>query len=649
MGTTTVGILAHVDAGKTSLTERILFQTGVIKTAGRVDHGTTQTDTMDQERARGITIKAAVASFTLNDRLITLVDTPGHADFIAEVERSLTVLDGVILVVSAVEGIQPQTRKLVRVIQAANLPLIVFINKIDRIGARDLSLIRDIRSRLKLPVLPLNRPVDNGSTEASVADDFSGESEWTRDRLDLLAEHSDALIVQMLETNTEPPEEMIIRERDRQISERTIIPAIFGSATLGIGVESVLDVIAKTISEVPREFEGPTGAYVFKVQHTPAGERLVLARVISGTLKVRDRLGVAGSSCEPERVTGLDRFEGGARVSIQSAQAGDIVCLHGIRSARIGDILGEVNRDSRPKVRIAAPPLESIVTPIDPAKSQALNVALERLADSDPFINPHLNPRTGEISIRLFGDVQTEVISEQLRSEYGVEVQFGETRPICIERPMGTGSALEMIGTPENPFFGTVGFTVGPGEIGSGVIYTWEPGSLPPAYYRVIEETTYAWLNEGLFGWEVTDIAVILDQVGYWSPVTTGTDFRKLVPMVLFAALDRAGTAVCEPINRYEVEGPPEALSEILRVLGGSRLIPDETTHVGEVIRVSGTLPVAQMRSVEHRLLGLGGGEVSFSSEFHEYRPVTGEPPTRSRSDVDPRNRKEYLAAMSQR
>ena len=389
---------------------------------------------MDQERARGITIKAAVASFTLNDRLITLVDTPGHADFIAEVERSLTVLDGVILVVSAVEGIQPQTRKLVRVIQAANLPLIVFINKIDRIGARDLSLIRDIRSRLKLPVLPLNRPVDNGSIEASVADDFSGESEWTRDRLDLLAEHSDALIVQMLETNTEPPEEMIIRERERQISERTIIPAIFGSATLGIGVESVLDVIAKTISEVPREFEGPTGAYVFKVQHTPAGERLVLARVISGTLKVRDRLGVAGSSCEPERVTGLDRFEGGARVSIQSAQAGDIVCLHGIRSARIGDILGEVNRDSRPKVRIAAPPLESIVTPIDPAKSQALNVALERLADSDPFINPHLNPRTGEISIRLFGDVQTEVISEQLRSEYGVEVQFGETRPICIEQ-----------------------------------------------------------------------------------------------------------------------------------------------------------------------------------------------------------------------
>ncbi len=623
MGTTTIGILAHVDAGKTSLTERILFETGVIKTAGRVDHGTTQTDTMDQERARGITIKAAVASFTLNDRPITLVDTPGHADFIAEVERSLTVLDGVVLVISAVEGIQPQTRKLARAIRAANLPLIVFINKIDRVGARDLSLIRDIRARLDLPVLPLNRPVDSGSSEASVTNDFGGASDWTRDRLDLLSENSDALIDYMLETNAEPPDDMIIRERDRQISDRTVVPAIFGSATLGIGIGSVLDAIATTIPEVPRDIDGPTGARVFKVQHTPSGERLVLARVISGTLKVRDRLGVAGSESEPERVTGLDRFEGGARVSIQSAQAGDIVCLHGIRSARIGDTLGDASHDAQPTVRIATPPLESIVAPIDPAKSQALNVALERLADGDPFISPRLNPRTGEVSIRLFGDVQTEVISEQLRSEFGVEVQFGETRPVCIERPIGTGSALEIIGTPENPFFGTVGFTVSSGEIGSGITYTWEPGSLPPAYYRVIEETTLAWLNEGLFGWEVTDIRINLDQVGYWSPVTTGTDFRKLTPLVLFAALDAAGTAVCEPINRYEVEGPADSLSEILRVLGGARLIPEETTHVGEVIRVSGTVPVAQMRSVEHRLLGLGGGEVSVSSEFLEYRPVT--------------------------
>ena len=169
MAIVNIGILAHVDAGKTSLTERILFETGVITSVGSVDKGTTQTDTMELERARGITIKSAVVSFQLNDLKVNLIDTPGHADFVAEVERSLRVLDGVVLVVSAVEGVQPQTRRLARAIRAAGLPMLIFVNKIDRLGARGEALLDDIRRKLNLRVVAMNAATGLGDRTAEVA------------------------------------------------------------------------------------------------------------------------------------------------------------------------------------------------------------------------------------------------------------------------------------------------------------------------------------------------------------------------------------------------------------------------------------------------------------------------------------------------
>src|SRR5947209_4926905 len=196
MAIVNIGILAHVDAGKTTLTERILFETGVIKAVGSVDEGTTQTDTLELERARGITIKSAVVSFQLNQLKVNLIDTPGHGDFVAEVERSLRVLDGVVLVVSSVEGVQPQTRRLARAIRAANLPLLIFVNKVDRLGARGEALLGDIRSKLKLRVVAMNTAIGIGGRASGVVERDREDPAWRDPVIDLLAETNERVIAE---------------------------------------------------------------------------------------------------------------------------------------------------------------------------------------------------------------------------------------------------------------------------------------------------------------------------------------------------------------------------------------------------------------------------------------------------------------------
>lgn len=647
MSTTTIGILAHVDAGKTSLTERILFETGVIGSAGAVDAGTTQTDTLEQERARGITIKAAVATFVRDDRQFALIDTPGHADFIAEVERSLAVLDGVVLVISAVEGIQAQTRKLARAIQSANLPLAVFINKIDRIGARELELVHEIRARLALPVLPLNRPVDSGSTAAAISSAFLPGDPWHQDRVDLLATHSDALIEHSLGTDDAPPDELIESEILMQLASRQVVPALFGSATLGIGVDQVLEAIARVCPAPDLSTEADPSVRVFKVQHTGAGERLVLGRVVQGNLKVRSKVGIIGNDSDPERITAIDRFVAGSRVPVQRASAGEIVCLHGLKTARIGDVLGAAPGTSGSSPSIASPPLESTLWPTDPAQRQALHLAMEQLADGDPFIAPRLNPRTGEIAIRLFGEVQTEVITETLRADYGIAVAFGEPRPVCVERPIGSGSSVMRMADADNPYIATVGLRIDSAPPDSGITYDWEPGSLPPAYYRVIEETMFATLLEGLHGWEVRDCRVSLTEVGYASPVTTGSDFRRVTPMVVMSALDAAGVTVCQPIDAFEVVTLADVLGDVIHTLITCGASPVDTTVEGDIATITGTVPAINVGAIERRIYSFGRGTTSFATDFLRYDPVPGDPPERARTSVSALNRTEYTGAVS--
>ncbi|MDQ2784045.1 MAG: TetM/TetW/TetO/TetS family tetracycline resistance ribosomal protection protein, partial [Chloroflexota bacterium] len=475
MAIVTIGILAHVDAGKTSLTERILFETGVIASVGSVDKGTTQTDTLELERARGITIASAVVSFQLNTLTVNLIDTPGHGDFVAEVERSLRVLDGVVLVVSSVEGVQPQTRRLARAIRAADLPMLIFVNKVDRLGARGEALLADIRRTLNLRVVAMNTATGIGDRAATVV-------AWDRDSLawrdpvsDLLAETNERVIEEFDRTGGDLSAFFLAAELRAQVAARAIVPVFFGSAITGAGVPALLAGIEEWLPVAEEATDAPATGTVFKIARRASGEKLVYVRLFAGRLAVRQRVALrrrdAFGAMEQieERITGIDRFVAGTAVLAEAASAGEIAVLHGLRAARIGDRIGADETGAGAIARVfPAPAMESVVYPFEPGQITRLRAALEQLAEQDPLIALRQRNEEGEIAIRLYGEVQKEVVMETLAREYGVAVTFGPSQTICIERPVGTGEHAEIIGENGNPFYATVGLRVEPAECGSG-------------------------------------------------------------------------------------------------------------------------------------------------------------------------------------
>jgi ribosomal protection tetracycline resistance protein len=323
------------------------------------------------------------------------------------------------------------------------------------------------------------------------------------------------------------------------------------------------------------------------------------------------------------------------------------VRLHGLRDARIGDVIGERPPDNHRLQHFAPPTLESVARPVRPEQVTALYAALMQLAEQDPLIGVERDDRTREITVKLFGEVQKEIVSSMLASDYGIDAEFENSRIICIERPVVTGFAQELMGET-SPFVGSLGIRVEPGAPGSGITFSRPSGALPLAFYVAIEETVYQQLREGLRAWQVDDIAVTVTMTEYSSPSTVAADFRKLTPLVLMEALRLAGTTVYEPIQRFELQVPTDRVGPILGALVSNRATPEETTEYGDETIVTGTIPAATIHGFEQRLPGLSGGNGIFSSEFGGYQPVTGPPPERERTDNNPLNRKYYLAQVSQ-
>ncbi len=649
-----IGILAHVDAGKTTLTERILFETGVIRSIGSVDKGTTQTDTMELERARGITIKSAVVSFQLNDLKVNLIDTPGHSDFIAEVERSLGVLDGVVLVVSAVEGVQPQTRRLARAIRAARLPLIIFVNKIDRLGARGDALLEDIRAKLNLRIVQMTAASGLGERTADIHARDRESVEWRDPLIDLLAEQDEQVIEEFERTGGVLGTSFLTERLRAQVASGDLTPVFFGAAITGAGVHELLGGIEEWLPRASRSSDAPASGTVFKIARRDSGEKLVYVRLFDGSLSVRQRVLLRrrdqfGDLREiEERITGVEGFTSGSIKTVDDVRAGEIAALHGLRSARIGDRIGADGGDVGEVERVfPTPALESVVRPIDPGQITKLREALEQLAEQDPLITLRQRNESGEISVRLFGEVQKEVLTETLAHEYGVGVHFGPSRTICIERPIGVGDAVDIIFEEPNPFYATIGFRIEPAGQRSGVRYVRELGSLPLAFYRAIEETLYETLAQGLSGWEVTDCLITLTHAGFNSILSTGTDFRKLTPLVLMQALERAGTETCEPIDQLEIEIPEDTFGAVCGVLVNARATIRNAFQHGDSYRIVCEIPTVELRGVEQQLPGLTRGDGSWESSFAGYVPVTGEPPIRARVGPNPLNRAYYLAEIA--
>src|ERR671914_1002965 len=339
MSTLNLGIVAHVDAGKTTLTERLLFAAGVIDEIGRVDDGNTQTDTLTLERQRGITIKSAVVSFVIDDVMVNLIDTPGHPDFIAEVERVLGVLDGAVLVVSAVEGVQSQTPLLMRALQRLRVPTILFVNKIDRIGADERRALRAISERLTPAIVRMGSVRRLGRRAADFMPSGQEDAAFRATLASVLAERDEALLAAWVEDESDVSYRRLRSELASQTRRAMVHPVFFGSGITGAGVGALMAGIAELLPAAAGDGDGPVSGTVFKVERGRADERIAYVRMFSGTVRTRDRVRIRGG--EERKVTAIAVFDDGSVVERSSLAAGRIGKLWGLGDIRIDDAIGE--------------------------------------------------------------------------------------------------------------------------------------------------------------------------------------------------------------------------------------------------------------------------------------------------------------------
>jgi ribosomal protection tetracycline resistance protein len=660
--TLNLGILAHVDAGKTSLTERLLHSAGVIDELGRVDNGNTQTDSLELERARGITIKTAVASFAIGDVTVNLIDTPGHPDFIAEVERALRVLDGAVLVISAVEGVQAQTRILMRALQRLGVPTLIFINKIDRRGASAAVVTAEITAKLTTSAVAMGHVTSEGGPQAGFTPFDPGDDAFHAGLVDLLAGNDDDLLADYVMTESSVTTDRLRQTLADQTNAALVHPVYAGSAITGAGIDTLTAAISELLPAVALDGEGPVAGNVFKVDRSPAGEKIAYVRMRSGTVRTRDRIQV-GHSADGAKVTAIDVFDRGAAQRREAIVAGQIGLLWGLTGVQVGDVIaGTGEQDtSQPSApfHFAPPTLETVVVPRRAADKTALHGALNHLAEQDPLIDVRQDDVRGEISLSLYGEVQKEVIGATLRQEFGVEVEFRESTTIYTERVAGMGADAEFIGRGDNPFRASVGLRIEPGAPDSGVRFDLdiELGSLPYSFIKAVEETARRTLEQGLFGWQVSDCRVTMTHSGYvppppygWSAFSSSAgDFRNLTPLVLMDALRQAGTQVHEPIHRFRIEAPVDALPAIQAALPTLRAVPGPPVLVGTSYVVEGQIPAARIHNLTQQLPTLTGGEGVLENTFDHYRPVAGRPPSRPRTDHNPLDRKEYLLHVRRR
>jgi ribosomal protection tetracycline resistance protein len=651
-----LGILAHVDAGKTTLTERLLHTVGVIDRIGSVDDGTTQTDSLSLERQRGITIKSAVVSFVVNDVTINLIDTPGHPDFIAEVERVLNVLDGAILVISAVEGVQPQTRILMRALKRLGIPTLIFVNKIDRAGARPEEVFAEIAKILTSAVVAMGEVGDPGTKSATVSLFTANNDESTSRLAESLAEQNARLMAAYVDDST-PPLTRLHEELARQTAQALIHPVFYGTAMHGTGVDVLIDAVTALLPTADGEstIDETTSGVVFKIERGSNGEKIAYVRMFSGTIQVRERIAVQGGL--EQVITAIQVFESGSTVQRRSVAGGFIAKVWGLGDIQIGDFLG-TPKPGMQTHQLARPTLETAIVPRSAGEKGLLHTALVQLAEQDPLINLRQDDVRQELYLSLNGEVQKEVIQQTLDNDFNIEVEFNETTTICIERPTGVGTALETIGKSPNPFLATVGLRIEPAPVGSGIEFRLDvdPRTVPQKVFKSVDEFESAMdnyvrnsLKQGLNGWEVTDCVVTMTHSGYSPPASRSSDFRYLTPPVVIRALKMANTAVCEPVHAFYLEGPSSMLSAALGTLARLETTPRTTSTTESTFVLEGDILASRMHQLQQQMMAITRGEGVLEFTFDHYQPVKGTPPNRPRTDHNPLDFKEYLRHVVRR
>ena len=612
-----IGILAHVDAGKTTLTESLLYTSGAITELGSVDKGTTRTDTMALERQRGITIQAAVTSFDWKNYKINIVDTPGHMDFLAEVYRSLSVLDGAILVISAKDGVQAQTRVLFHALRKMKIPTIIFVNKIDQGGINLQSVYQNIREKLSDEIIVMQDVLF--TPEVSLTD-IADIEKW-----ESVVGENDELLEKYIAG--EPLEiQDLQREKCRRIQNSSLFPVYHGSAKNNIGTEKLIEVITETFTSGADNNQSELCGSVFKIEYTDQKKRLVYLRLYSGTLRLRDTILLAQK--QKLKITEMRIPSNGEIVQADIACCGEIAILSN-DTLKLNDILG--NTELLPRKaweENPTPLLRTTVEPQKPEQRELLLNALTEIADTDPLLHYYVDTITHEIILSFLGKVQLEVICSLLIERYHVNINVKEPTVIYLERPSKAANHTINIEVPPNPFWASIGLSVTPLPMGSGVQYESKVsiGYLNQSFQNAVAEGVRHGLEQGLYGWEVTDCKICFEYGLYYSPVSTPADFRFLAPVVLEQALKKCGTQLLEPYLSFTLYAPQEYLSRAYNDAPKYCAEIESTQLKNDEVIFKGKIPARYIGEYRNDLNFYTNGRSVCLTELKGYQESLGEP-----------------------
>ncbi len=650
-----VGIFAHVDAGKTTTTEEILFRSGRIRSLGSVDEGTAQTHWLEVERARGISVRSAVTRFQWRGAQVNLVDTPGHVDFLSEVERSLRVMDGAVLIVSAVEGVQAQTEVIWQALRDLDIPTLIYINKMDRIGADPFRVVDEIQRLLTTGAVSIQFP-DGAEGDYKGSVDLLGlgderttalQQKAMRDRemmTERIAEQDDVLLNRYLEEGNLSDAELLPVLK-AGIRQEELFPVLFGASGRGIGVEKLMDAIVSLLPPPEGDADAPLSGVVFKLEKDPAMGRMAYVRLYGGVLRNRDTVRNHGLDID-EKVTQIRKIEGQRSEDVGILRAGDIAAVCGLSRVRIGDIVGTA--DGVPGERRIAEPLLTVQAQWkNEAEYPAVVAAFHELADEDPHLDVQWLQEDRELHLRVMGPIQVEVLGQMLLSRFGLPVSFGAPSVIYKETPVHSEEGFVSYTMPK-PCWAILRFVIEPGERGSGLKYNSIVKSerLLDSYQNEVARRVPEALQQGLRGWPVTDLKVTLVEGEHHVWHTHPLDFVIATPMGIMDGLVNTETKLLEPILRFRLSTPEEYGGKLMSELVAMRGEFDTPSVRQGRMEIEGRLPVATSLDFPARLGSMTKGRGTLTTFFDGYQACPTDVKTeRARRGVNPLDTSRYILA----
>ncbi|PKP17033.1 MAG: GTP-binding protein [Bacteroidetes bacterium HGW-Bacteroidetes-21] len=558
--TINIGILAHADAGKTTITENLLFIGKAIKQKGSVDKGTTSTDFLDIEKERGISIRAAINTFTWENTLVNLIDTPGHVDFSAEVERAISILDAVILVVSSVEGVQSHTITIWQTLKECNIPVFFFINKIDRTGADTEAVLEEIQKELTGSLVLMQEVVAEGRDSAQIIPYFSGTS-FDPCLTETIVEADDTLLEKYL-TDGVVSDKDLLMSYSGSIASTILFPVYTGSAKNEIGITELLHGISSLLTQKAGNTNEELSALVFRIDHDKTLGKLAGVRIFSGQIKSRDII-FNQSLGKEQKCTQLRKYRGAKLEPTEVLLAGEVGAVSGLSETKIGDILGS-DKYTPEQVRMKEPLLTVKVNAVDEKDYAKLAAALTELSTEDPALAFDWNREDEELHLQLMGWIQIEILESLLESRFSVKAKFGDPTVIFRETPAKQGEGYARYWMPK-PCWAIVKFLMEPGEPGSGIVYQSKVSvdKIQQKYLNEIERTVPEALKQGIKGWEVSDIKITLIEGEDHEMHTHPGDFIIATYMGIMNGLVNTGTHFLEPVISFKISANEDLLGKI--------------------------------------------------------------------------------------